>query len=347
MHKWIEGLSQYCKVSIFSIDKLDTKNYWLNELPNVQIFDNSFNLLSNFSVRSYYKQLVRLRKVYKLVRPSITHAHYASTYGLLGALLYPKHFYLSLWGSDVYFYPKKSIAHKIAFKFILFKADKLFATSSNLKRETQLYTSKEINLIPFGIDTKLFRPDHIRPELFTVGTVKGLNKVYGIDRLITAFSLFHKNNPNSQCLIYGEGPEKDNLLNQIESLKMSAHIHLMGSIPNAEVPAILNRFNVYCALSRSESFGVAVIEASACEIPVIVSDIGGLVEVVKDKVTGLVVNGNDPVATSSMLELLYNDPAYGQKLGIEGRKFVVSNFDWNENVSQQIDFYRKELKVKK
>lgn len=342
IHKWILTLKEQFTVLVFSIDKLEEKNEWLRNIERTVVFDSSENTSNSGLSFSYFHQFRRLKKIYKKYQPDITHAHYATSYGLLGALSRPKKYCISVWGTDVYFFPKTSFLHKLIFKWILKKSDYLFATSKNLSAETQLYTKKSIQIIPFGIDTTLFSPEKKTEKedtVFTIGTVKGLHTIYGIDRLIDAFAEFNKKYPESQCLIYGEGPFRQEFEQQITNLGMDNKIKLKGFIENKKVPIVLNSFDVYCALSRSESFGVAVIEASACEIPVIVSNIGGLTEVVKPNETGFIVNAESRKEIVDSMEILYQQKELRQEFGEKGRQFVAEHYEWNKNVEQQVNFY--------
>ena len=108
-------------------------------------------------------------------------------------------------------------------------------------------------------------------------------------------------------------------------------------------PSLLNRLNVYVAVSRldSESFGVAVLEASACGLPVVVSDVGGLPEVVIEGETGLVVERENPEATASALEELVFDDEMRKKMGEAGRNHVIRNYEWTACVRRMERVYEK------
>jgi glycosyltransferase involved in cell wall biosynthesis len=99
-----------------------------------------------------------------------------------------------------------------------------------------------------------------------------------------------------------------------------------GSIPHSEVPEVLARMDVFVALSREESFGVAVVEAGAMGIPVVVSDRGGLPEVVLDRKTGIVVPSDNPeAAAEAILELIENASLRSQ-LGQAARAHVAEHY---------------------
>jgi len=348
IHKWVKVIANYFRVVIFSIDQLSEQNRQYVEIDNVVVYASKKNTSNSMSVVAYLKHLKRLRKIIKKEQPFVTHAHYATSYGMLGALTKKTIYCISVWGSDIYFFPKKTFIHRFMLKWILKKTDYIFATSHHLAAETNLYTKKNSYIIPFGLDTTLFAPNsESKNEIFTVGTVKSLENVYGIDRLITAFTQFNNKYPNSRCLIYGKGSQEDTLQQQINRVGMHEAIQLRGFVANDKVPEVIAQFDVYCALSRIESFGVAILEASACEVPVIVSDVDGLPEVVKHEQTGYVLDGDNMEQVVEQLEKLYLDSDLRKRLGQNGREFVKNTYEWTITSQKQIDFYYSLLKKEK
>lgn len=101
----------------------------------------------------------------------------------------------------------------------------------------------------------------------------------------------------------------------------------------------MNRMDVFCAPSLSESFGVAVIEASACETPVVVSNVGGLPEVVIDEVTGFIVEPKHVEQLAEKILILVNDQSLRKQMGAAGRKFVLENYAWEKNVDTMESIY--------
>jgi glycosyltransferase involved in cell wall biosynthesis len=89
----------------------------------------------------------------------------------------------------------------------------------------------------------------------------------------------------------------------------------------------------------SESFGVAVVEASACEIPVVVSDVGGLPEVVENNISGFIVKSRDPEAAAIAIEKLILSKSLRLKMGNAGRERVLQNYNWTNNVTLVIEIY--------
>jgi glycosyltransferase involved in cell wall biosynthesis len=108
---------------------------------------------------------------------------------------------------------------------------------------------------------------------------------------------------------------------------------------------MLNRLDIYCALSRRESFGVAILEASACEKPVIVSDADGLVEVTRIDKIGIVVPKEDVNTSAKAMIKLIQDQALCKKMGKAGRKHVLKNYTWDKSLDIMHETYRETIKI--
>ena len=104
--------------------------------------------------------------------------------------------------------------------------------------------------------------------------------------------------------------------------------------------------DIYVALSRldSESFGVAILEASSCELPVVVSSVGGLPEVVEDQKTGFIVPKEDAEAGASAILKLTQDSSLRKQMGREGRKIVLKKYKWSDNVTHMEQVYQQVIK---
>jgi glycosyltransferase involved in cell wall biosynthesis len=92
-------------------------------------------------------------------------------------------------------------------------------------------------------------------------------------------------------------------------------------------------------VSVNESFGVSVIEAMACEKPVIVSDVGGLPEVVDAGRVGMICPAGNPLATARAIERLIHSPQIAKKMAVDGRRHVKKLYNWPDNVKQMLAIY--------
>ncbi|MBT9252845.1 MAG: glycosyltransferase, partial [Brockia lithotrophica] len=295
---------------------------------------------------SYFFSAPNLRKKISEVKPDILHAHYATGYGTLGRLSRFRPFLLSVWGSDVYEYPFYSPLHRYIVTRNLRAADLVLSTSQAMAQQTLKLEPnvRGIEITPFGVDVAQFRPhpEHKNPQLFTVGTVKSLAPQYGVDLLLHAFALAQRNlvenAPNIgrslRLLIVGDGPDRKRLESLSRHLKIDKITTFVGAVPHKEVPKYLNQLDVYVALSRYESFGVAVLEAQACGVPVIVSEVGGLPEVVSHESTGFVVPKENPWSAAEKIILFALNRGLLSKMGENARKFVANSFSWEKSLKK-------------
>ena len=279
----------------------------------------------------YLTQGRRIRKLVKEIAPDVVNVHYATSYGAAVALSGIRGYVLSVWGADVYDFPRKSPLHRLLLKFSLSRAKLLFSTSRAMARETRKYTRKPIRVTPFGVDTELFTPDKRSREedgRFVIGTVKKLDPKYGIDVLLQAAAILRKNVPQLRVVIAGTGTHEQEYHRMGEELGLGDIIRWTGYIPQEEAAKVWADMDVAVIPSvlESESFGVAAVEAEASGIPAVVSDIPGLMEATRPGYTSIVVPRKDPEKLAETLLKLAQDKALRQKLGRNGRRFVVEKY---------------------
>ncbi len=297
------------------------------------------------------------RRLLGIIKPDLLHAHYASGYGTLGRLSKFRPYILSVWGSDVYGFPMKS---KLNYNFVTanLRAADLVCSTSRVMADHTLTLTPDIKppaITPFGIDTTQFYPklDHKDTQHITIGTLKKLSHLYGIDILIRAFAavrarLFQNHSELSsrlRLLIVGGGPDLASLQALASELGISQCTEFTGFIPHSEAPDYLRQMDVYVAVSRRESFGVAVLEASACGLPVVVSDVDGLPEVVINGTTGIVVPPKNVYETANAIERLILSPKLRARMGKNGRHHVLQSYSWNESVNKMERVYQEVLQL--
>lgn len=329
--------------------------------PKVKAYVFSFK-----GVFGYFTMVPKVKKLLKKIKPDLVNAHYASGYATTARLVGYHPWVLSVWGSDVYDFPYKSPLHKKLVQDNLIYADKLASTSVCMAEQTQLLLPKidlDIAITPFGVDTDYY--DSLTTPLsqktnnnsIVIGTVKTLAPKYGVDTLINAFALIlqslsdtHSHIAKKLTLrIVGGGPQEEELKELTKQLGIDNQVNFVGRVDSKDVPNELDKFDIYVALSRldSESFGVAIIEAGAAGRPVVVSDAGGLPEVVINGKTGLVVPRENPQAAADAITQLILDRQLRITMGDNGQQHVATNYDWGKCIDIMIALYRETVKDKK
>jgi glycosyltransferase involved in cell wall biosynthesis len=353
--KWVNGLLEKgCTIILFSLNDFDRKQF--NQ--SVQLSCYHFGYSKNaglegkalFSKMNYLRAVPEIKKLIKKHQPDILHAHYASSYGLIGSYLNFHPYIVSVWGSDVYDFPNKNFVTKKMLKRVFSKADTILSTSSAMADEVKKYTSKKIIETPFGVDVEHFKPTVEKNEdnEIIIGTVKTLLPIYGIDTLIEAFAMVVNMNPklNLKLEIAGSGTELSSLEALVTEKGLDNKVRFLGYVNHAEVPDCLNRFDLFVALSRQESFGVAVVEAMACQLPVVVSDAAGLKEVVENNEFGYVVPTENPKEAAKKINELIKNEELRIKFGQKARVHVLSHYDWKKNLNQMWDIYNNTIHSK-
>lgn len=285
-----------------------------------------------------------LRQLIRKIKPDLLHVFSVSQDGLLGRLSGFHPSLVSVLGYDVFNVPDYSkIMRRIVIRNLKYY-DWVGSTSNMMAQQIKkLYPGiNRLTITPFGVSTEIFKPisNLKNDEFITIGTVKTMNYKYGIDILIKAyaktFEILSLTMPQiskkMRLLIVGDGPQLNELKRLTEELKIDGNVNFTGFIKNKNIPEYLNRMDIYVAMSRmkSESFGVAIVEASACSLPVIVSDMGGLPEVIENGITGFLVESENVDALSEAIIKLINDKELREKMGNSGRKFVKEKYEWSK-----------------
>jgi len=206
-------------------------------------------------------------------------------------------------------------------------------------------------VVPFGINTETFKPrkteSHFNENGLVIGTIKSIEKKYGTEYLVRAFKKVKENHPDIplKLLIVGRGSLTDYIKLLIKDLGIESEVKITGLVSYSKVPDYHRMLDIYIAVSTedSESFGVAILEASACETPVIVSNVGGLPEVVDNNVTGFVIPHSNVELLVEKIELLF-DEDLRKKLGKAGRIRVLKHFKLEDKLNQMVDNYNEILK---
>jgi glycosyltransferase involved in cell wall biosynthesis len=306
-----------------------------DDIPGTKVHFIDTGVNAEDSDSSKIKYLLHARELKKTVdriNPDIVNVHYATSYGTVAALSGIKKYILSVWGSDIYDFPKRSVLHKIMLEFSLYRATWLFSTSKAMAEEARKYTRKIFKITPFGVDMNLFNPDKRTrsndDNLFVIGTVKSLSKVYGIEFILKAAALIKKRNPEIplRVRIAGKGDEEQYYKDLAKKLGINDIVDWLGFISQEQAAVEWANMDVAVIPSLSESFGVSAVEAQACGTTVVISDIPGLMETTKPKETSVVVKRESVIALSNGIITLYNDSTKRNQMALRGRTFVEEKY---------------------
>ncbi len=215
----------------------------------------------------------------------------------------------------------------------------------------QIYDRTATVIYP-GIDTELYssvasasesKRQHCTEEEKMILTVSRLYPAKNIDTLIRAIRQLKDRGEKARLLIVGEGPEKDRLQNLAYELELSREIMLVSSVSDAEMLGYFAAADAFAFAAVDEPWGLVVLEAMACGIPVVVPSTGGPSESVQDGVTGLQVTGKDPSEYAEKLETILGDKRLADRIGQAGRSRVQREFNIERMVDSLEQFYLRAI----
>jgi glycosyltransferase involved in cell wall biosynthesis len=190
-----------------------------------------------------------------------------------------------------------------------------------------------ISCVSTGVDLDVFRPDmtgtlheelKLTPDIPLVGIVSVLRYGKGHRFFLDAADKLVKSGRKAHFIIAGDGPALEGIRTQIVQLKLEKHVTLLGH--RDDVPNILASLQIIVLSSTArEGIPQCVLQAFAMEKPVVGSAVGGISEVVQDRVTGCLVPPMDSQALADKIALLLDDPALGKKMGQAARPGVENS----------------------
>lgn len=210
------------------------------------------------------------------------------------------------------------------YNLIYRRADCVLADSESVKSMVEttygIHESK-ISVLPIaGVDTGRFCPSY-QPKAkknTSIGTVGRLTPEKGYKDLVSCAEILGE---KFQFHIAGDGPERDWL-----EANSPPNITLHGSIPNHMIPKFLNQHHIYFQPSKTEGLCMTVIEAMACELPVVASQVGGIAESVNHEQTGFVCPSGSIKCFCNYLENLAENEVLRDRMGSAGRRRVKARY---------------------
>lgn len=212
-------------------------------------------------------------------------------------------------------------------------------TNSNATRKFCLEAGLDpdkIDVIPFGVDTDFFRPIDVDKDenIFQILSVGYLIERKGFEYLIRAMPHVLKKHGNARLKILGSGPLESKLKMFIKQLDLEEELKIIKNVSDEELLITYNSADLFVLPSivdsqgNTEGLGVVLLEAMACGIPVIGSDVGGIPDIIKDGVTGLLVAEKNVFEISSSINKIILDDDQREQIRKKGLLRVKEQFNW-------------------
>jgi len=281
-------------------------------------------------------------------RDFILHAHMILPTGLAAVLL-KKEFDFPIvctaHGEDIYLYPFSSKLSYYQAKIVLNNLDAVVPVSEKLREIIFEISSRRnaVHIVTNGIDSKWLALRTLSPldrgiqRILFVGT---LCPEKGVPELLQAFSLLSKAYTKIELVLVG----KNNMTPLIEGFlsknNLKSLVNVTGEICPNELPEYYANASIFVLPSHNEGMPTVMFEAMGIGLPVIISDVGGVSEVIRDNLNGLLIKSGDWEDLLCKIKLLLDNETLRVRLGNAARKDVEMYYTWNINANKMLNIYR-------
>lgn len=228
-------------------------------------------------------------------------------------------------------------------RYLIQEADHIIVCSKHMASEVQYFFQTQpdnVDVIPNGVDVAqlrngysqeeltAFRAKFAEPDEQIVFTIARLVYEKGIHLLIEAIPQILDECPQARIIVAGKGPEADNLKQQAHRLGVADRVRFIGFISDQKRNCLFKVADCAVFPSLYEPFGIVALEAMALRCPLVVSDIGGLAEVVKHAETGIKIYPNNVDSTAWGIVHALAHPDWTKKHTIKAYQAVIEEFNW-------------------
>lgn len=295
--------------------------------------------------------LYELRGILRTFKPDLLHAGPLQTAGLLAALSGFQPLVSMSWGYDLLIDAQRSPLWRWATRFTLRRSTAFVGDCDTIRNLAVQYgmNPQRIVTFPWGVDLNHFSPgnSHIRARLGWGDDVtvllwtRGWSALYGVEEFVKAFARLAAHTPNVRLLMLGGG-EQAPLVRRILAPYIG-QVHFPGHIKQADLPDYYRAADLYVSASHSDGSSISLLEAFACGIPALVSDIPGNREWIAPEVGALFPLGN-AAALADALETLLAQKAALPQMGRAARTLAETRANWTQNFPQLLQAYDMALK---
>lgn len=271
-----------------------------------------------------------INKILRKYEPDIVHTH-GQRAGLVGRLaardlkvyrVHTEHTYTSNFKLDnpvlhwTHINAMKALDHWTHKTIAVSDAVRAFLTSAGITKPDKVVTIHNgivpLKKKPAADAVKRFRADqNVRPSEILIGTIGSFNRQKDTATLIKAFAAVHQKWPNTKLMLVGKGGLKRDLEQLVDKLGLESAVNFAGTMNDVSVA--LASLNLFVLPSRSEAFGLTLLEAMQANVPIIASKVGGIPEIIHHGYNGMLVEHGDAKQLSAAILKLLNDKKMQKK----------------------------------
>jgi teichuronic acid biosynthesis glycosyltransferase TuaC len=316
-----------------------------------------FHPLSSFT--QFWSLCKRIPNILSEFQPNIFHSYNVTPEGYAGLLISHKYKWkhiCGLRGSDINLYPFQNRLNLKLTQEVLRKSDQILSVSHALKKKALAIAEPmaEIKVVYNGCDLSMFFRKETSGFLIrkTLGIpenskciiyVGHLKMRKGIFDLIEILKRLSKKNYPIYLIIIGDGGDRKSMEREIGQSSLKERILLMGSLTQEVISDFLSAADLFVLPTYQEGLPNVLLEAMACQLPIVTSRVGGIPEIVSDGINGLLVEPGEIEGFCQAIELLLKDEILRSKMGKEGLKTIQKQFLWQKSAEELGNIYKNIL----
>ncbi|MGQ9598715.1 MAG: glycosyltransferase [Anaerolineae bacterium] len=286
----------------------------------------------------YLLSLPALRRQLRRLRPDMLHAHYLTSYGLLGALSGCRPLVLTAWGSDVLVTPRQSWVYRLLLRLTLAHADLVTSDAQTMSQELLRYglSAERLLTIPLGVNRRLFHAEGREwPQIgCRLLSARDLLPNTDLETVLRTLVVARQIIPSLHLDVVGDGPERLRLERLARSLGIEDAVSWHGRVPHEQLASLFRASDLYLALTYSDSTSVSLLEAMACGTFPLVSDLPANREWITPGVNGLIVPFGDVQGLAESMIRVAADPEIRRQAARRNSMLIAVRADWQKNMDQ-------------
>jgi glycosyltransferase involved in cell wall biosynthesis len=297
-----------------------------------------------------------IMKLLKKIQPDLVHL-YVQHYYSIPIILSGFPYILTSWGNEVLKIPHNNSILKTLARWAAMNSRKI-TVDAECAKKTWIESGvpeNQIEVIFYGVDDSTFNPNvngqDVRKRLelgkndIVVISTRAFyqDPPYNVDCLIRAIPLVLRRHENIKFIIKGAGPLEDYFRRLTKELDVSRYVRFVGLVPHCEVAQYLAAADIYVSTCLIDTTSVSMLEAMACGLPPVVTDIPGNREWIENGVTGFLFPPKNPKALAEKIMELSENEALRKRFGERCLQIIKRKATWEESLTKMEAIYRSLL----
>jgi glycosyltransferase involved in cell wall biosynthesis len=299
---------------------------------------------SEFRWRDLPKLVMDFRRVVKRIKPDLIHAGPIQTCAFIATLSGFRPILTMSWGFDLMDDVHKSKWMERITRYTL-KRSTFFTSDANVTRDKAVnygMNPERTVVFPWGVDLEHFKPEteHAPRNTFTIFCNRSWEPRYGVDVLARAFVKVAHQNPNVDLLLIGGGSQAQTLRGIFQRGGVLDRVTMPGQVTQKDLPRWYHMADLYISPSHVDGSSVSLMEALACGLPCLVSDIPANKEWVNENGNGwLFPDGNADALAAKILAAIAQQEKLPE-VGAAARRSAEKGADWKKNFAILMEVYQ-------